>query len=135
MTSIIDFVTGFVTGGLLVSTTWGLFWLGVSLIGRARGTCGWPVVLKSTAAGVIPFSLVVALFWWIGGAASVTLWFGVGLLGMPSILSGLWLRRMPDGRRAGTHMVAGVKQLMAELLNTQQGCGGCDHEHTHETCG
>ncbi len=135
MTSLIDFVAGFVTGGLAVSTAWGLFWLGVSLKGRAQGTCGWPVVLKSTAAGAVPLLLIVVVLRWMGGAASMTLLFGIGLMGMPTVLSGLWLRRMPDGRRAGTHMVAGVRQLMAELLGTQQGCGGCHHEHKHETCG
>ncbi|HMS84780.1 MAG TPA: hypothetical protein PKD12_14100 [Nitrospira sp.] len=132
---LIEFVLGFVTGGLVVSASWGLFWLVVSLTGRVRGTCGWPVVLKGAVAGIVPLSLVVALLWWIGGAASPTLLFGVGLLGMPSVLLGLWLRRMPDGRLAGTHMVAGVKQLMGEILGTHQGCGGCQHEHKHETCG
>lgn len=132
---LIDFVLGFVTGGLVVSTAWGLFWLVVSLIGRARGTCGWLIVFKSTIAGVVPFSLVGALLWWMGGPTSLTLVFGVGLTGVPTLLLGLWLRRMPDGRRAGTHMVAGVRQLMAELLSPQQGCGGCHHEHTHESCG
>jgi hypothetical protein len=132
---IIDFVMGVVTGGFVVSAAWGLFWLGVSLRGRARGTCGWPVVLKSTVAGGVPLSLVVALLWWMGGAASLTLPFGVGLLGMPTVLSGLWLRRMPDGRLAGTHMVARVRQLMGEILGVHQGCGGCSHEHKHETCG
>ncbi len=136
MHPLIDFVLGFVTGGLLVSTAWGLFWLGISLVGRARGTCGWPIVLKSLVAGAVPLSLVSALLWWMGGTTRITLMFGIGLIGMPILLSALWLRRMPDGRRAGTHMVAGVKQLMAELLHAQQqGCGGCHHEHKHETCG
>ncbi|MBS0152770.1 MAG: hypothetical protein JSR31_17725 [Nitrospira sp.] len=132
---LIEFVLGVVSGGLVVSAAWGLFWLGVSLTGRARGTCGWPVVLKSVVAGIVPLSLVVAVLWWMGGSASMTLVFGVGLLGMPTVLLGLWLRRMPDGRRAGTHMVAGVRQLMGEILGAHQGCGGCDHEHKHETCG
>lgn len=133
--AIIDFIGGLVTGGLVVSTAWGMFWLSVSLMGRARGTCGWPVVLKSLAAGVVPLSLVVVLLWWMGGTANLTLLFWVGLMGMPTVLSGLWLRRMPDGRRAGTHMTAGVKQLKGEILGTHQGCGGCQHEHKHETCG
>ena len=135
MHPLIEFVLGFVTGGLVVSAAWGLFWLGVSLIGRGRGTCGWSVVLKSTVAGVVPLSLVGLLLWWLGGAAGMTLVFGAGLIGMPTVLLGLWMRWMPDGRRAGTHMVEGVRQLMAELLGTQQGCGGCQHEHKHETCG
>ncbi|MBK8275046.1 MAG: hypothetical protein IPP12_13360 [Nitrospira sp.] len=133
MHPLIEFVLGVVSGGLAVSTAWGLFWLGVSLKGRARGTCGWPVVLKSTVAGVVPLSLVAAVLWWMGGRANLA--FGIGVLGMPTLLLGLWLRRMPDGRRAGTHMVAGVRQLMGEILGTHQGCGGCDHEHKHETCG
>jgi hypothetical protein len=128
MHPLIEFVLGVVSGGLAVSTAWGLFWLGVSLKGRARGTCGWPVV-----AGVAPLSLVAAVLWWMGGRANLL--FGIGVLGMPTLLLGLWLRRMPDGRRAGTHMVAGVRQLMGEILGTHQGCGGCDHEHKHETCG
>jgi hypothetical protein len=133
--ALIDCVMGFVMGGLAVSTAWGLFWLGISLVGRTRGTCGWPVVFKSTVAAVVPLSLVGALLWWMGRTTSLTLAFGVGLIGMPAVLCGLWLRRMPDGRRAGAHMVVGVRQLMAELLSTHQGCGGCHHEHKHETCG
>lgn len=135
MHPLIELILGFVSGGLVVSTAWGLFWLGVSLTGRAKGTCGWPVVLKSMVAGVAPLSLGVAVLWWLGGAANLALPFGIGLLGVPILLLGLWLRRMPDGRRAGTHMVAGVRQLMGEILGTHQGCGGCDHEHKHETCG
>lgn len=135
MIPLIDFVMGFVTGGLVVSAAWGLFWLGVSLKGRAQGTCGWPVVLKSMAAGAVPLLLVVAFLWWMGGISSITPMFGVGLMGMPTVLLGLWLRRMPDGRLAGAHMISGVRQLMGEILGTHQGCGGCDHEHKHETCG
>ncbi|MFO0701906.1 MAG: hypothetical protein U0236_22040 [Nitrospira sp.] len=135
MHPLIEFVLGFITGGLVVSAAWGLFWLGVSLTGRARGTCGWPVIRKSMVAGVVPLSLVVAVLWWMGGTTSMTLVFGAGLGGMPTLLLGLWLRRMPDGRLAGTHMVAGVRQLMGEILGAHQGCGGCDHEHKHETCG
>ncbi len=135
MHALSDFFAGVVTGGLVVSTAWGLFWLGVTLIGRGRGTCGWPVVLKSAVAGVVPLSLVAAVLWWVGGTTNLTPVFGVGLLGVPTVLLGLWLRRMPDGRRAGTHLVAGVRQLMAELLGTQRGCGGCHPEHHHETCG
>jgi uncharacterized membrane protein YhaH (DUF805 family) len=135
MHPLIEFVLGFITGGLVVSVAWGLFWLVVSLMGRARKTCGWLVVLKSMVAGVVPLSLVVAVLWWTGGSANLALPFGIGLLGMPILLSGLWLRRMPDGQRAGTHMVAGVRQLMGEILGAHQGCGGCDHEHKHETCG
>ncbi len=132
MKLVLDLGGGFLTGGLLISTAWGLFWLVISLVGFHRGTCRGSIVLKSLVGGVVPFSLVAALMWWIGGIEQITLWFGVGLVGVPTVLSGMWVRRMPDGRRAGAHLAAGVRHLMSEILGSHQGCGGCHHDH--ETC-
>jgi hypothetical protein len=132
MKLVIDLCVGFLTGGLLISTAWGFFWLAISLVGLSRGTCRGRIVLKSLVGGVVPFSLVVALMWWIGGIEHITLSFGVGLVGVPMVLSGLWLRKMSDGQRAGTHLIAGIRHLMSEILGSHQGCSGCHHDH--ETC-
>jgi hypothetical protein len=60
--------------------------------------------------------------------------FGLGLLGMPAVLIGFGLRQAPDGQRAGTHMLDGIRHLKDELLGKHQGCGGCAHEHDSEGC-
>jgi hypothetical protein len=131
----IDFGAGFLAGGLALSAAWGLFWLVVSLVGLARHTCGWRIVLNSLTVGVVPLGLMGILVWWIGGARPLAPSFGVGLAGMPVLLLGLGLRSAPDGQRAGAHMLDGVRRLMDDLLGKHQGCGGCGHEHDHGGCG
>jgi hypothetical protein len=128
------FGAGFLAGGLAVSTVWGIFWFGIGLIGWSRRTCGWRIVLKGLAGGFVPLFLLLGLLWWRGGSGYDGLWFASGLVGMPAFLSILSLRPMPDGKTAGMHMVEGVRFLMADLLGTHQGCGGCNHAHDHETC-
>ena len=130
-----EWVAGFVAGGLALSTAWGFFWLGIGLVGVSRNTCGWPIVLKGGVGGGVPLVLAIALVWWMGAAGTLSTVFLLGLMGMPVILVALWLRPMPDGRRAGTHLVAGVHHLMDELLGRHQGCGGCHDGHDHGTCG
>lgn len=127
-------LAGFVAGGLALSAAWGLFWLAISLVGLSRRTCGWRIVFMSLVGGCVPLALAMTLVWWMGGLHRMTSEFVVGLMGMPMVLSGLWLRRMPDGQRAGTHLAAGVRHLMGELLGVHRGCGGCDDGHDHETC-
>ncbi|OQW36647.1 MAG: hypothetical protein A4E19_15075 [Nitrospira sp. SG-bin1] len=124
---------GFFTGGLALSAAWGLFWLTISLVGLSRRTCGWRMVFMSVVGGLVPLALAIALVWWVGGLERMTPVFAVGLLGMPTVLAGLWLRRMPDGQRAGTHLAAGARHLMEELLGAHRGCGGCQDGHDHET--
>lgn len=128
-------VAGFVTGGLALSAAWGVFWLIIGLVGVSRNTCGWPIVLKGGVGGAVPLGMAIVLVWWMGGVGQISTVFLVGLIGMPAILAGLWLRPMPDGRRAGTHLVAGVRHLVDELLGQHQGCGGCHDGHDHGTCG
>ncbi|MBH0203767.1 MAG: hypothetical protein HP496_16060 [Nitrospira sp.] len=130
----IELFIGILTGGLALSAAWGLFWVAISLVGLSRGTCGWPIVLKSAVGGFVPLCLAMVLLWWMGGVERVTSVFAVGLGGMPTVLVGLWLRRMPDGQRAGTHLSTGVRQLMDQLLGKHQGCGGCDDGHDHGSC-
>lgn len=129
----INFGTGVLVGGLSLSAGWGLFWLGVGLVGLARRTCGWRVVANGLTVGLLPLFLIAGLVRWTGGTVADPA-FGAGLLGMPALLCGLAWRRAPDGRRAGTHMLGGVRQLMEDLLARHHGCGGCDHEHHHEGC-
>lgn len=134
MRSLVEFGTGFLIGGLSLSAAWGLFWLGVGLIGLRRGTCGLRVVLNSLAVGLVPVGFIAGLLWWQGtGDAAPS--FGIGLAGMPLLMVALALRPAPDGRRAGAHMLGGVRQLMDDLLGAHHGCGGCDHEHDHAGCG
>jgi len=131
---LIESCAGFFTGGLALSAAWGLFWLAISLVGRIRGTCGWRIVFMSLVGGGVPLVLAIALVWGIGGLERMTSVFAVGFLGMPTVLTGLWLRRMPDGQRAGTHLAAGARHLMEDLLGSHQGCGGCDDRHDHRAC-
>lgn len=130
----IDGLAGFFTGGLALSAAWGLFWLTISLVGLRRGTCGWRVVCLSSVGGLVPLALATVLVWWMGGFERLTPVFAVGLMVMPTVLSGFGLRRMPDGQRAGTHLTAGVRHLMEDLLGVHQGCGGCRDGHDHGTC-
>jgi hypothetical protein len=128
---LIDSVAGFLTGGLALSAAWGLFWSAIGLVGLSRRTCGWRVVFMSVVGGCVPLALAIALVWWMGGHERLTSVFAVGLMGMPVVLAGLWLRRMPDGQRAGMHLAAGVRHLMENLLVVHQGCGGCHDGHDH----
>jgi hypothetical protein len=128
---LIDFGAGVLVGGLSVSAGWGLFWLGIGLVGLARGTCGWRVVANGLTVGLLPLFLIAGLVWWTGGTGAGPA-FGAGLLGVPIVLCGLAWRQAPDGRRAGRHLLAGVRRLMDDLLGRHRGCGGCDHEHHHE---
>ncbi len=130
-----EFMTGFLTGGFALSAAWGFFWLVIGLVGLGRQTCGWPIVLKGAIGGGVPLGLAIVLVWWMGGLGQITTVFLVGLMGMPVVLAGLWLRPMPDGKLAGTYLVEGVRHLMEELLGQHQGCGGCHDGHDHGTCG
>jgi len=125
---VIDFIAGAMAGGLGLSFCWGLFWLVVGSIGLSRGTCTWRVVANSALVGGLPVLLGAGLLW-ARGDIQATGTFILGLLMMPLLLLGLGLRKAPDGRRAGAHMLAGMRHLMEELLGEHQGCGGCSHEH------
>jgi hypothetical protein len=131
---LIDSCAGFLTGGLALSAVWGLFWSAISLIGLSRGTCGGRIVFMSLVGGFVPLALGITLVWWMDNVERVTSVFAVGLMGMPAVLAGLWLRRMPDGQRAGTHLAAGVRHLRENLLGAHRGCGGCHDGHDHRTC-
>jgi len=125
----IDFVLGVLVGGLGLSACWGLFWLAIGIAGLIRRTCGWRVVLNSLTVGAVPILLIATMFWWRGGGYGVSSSFAMGTMGMPIVLLGLGFRQAPDGRRAGTHMLEGVRQLMEELLGRHHECGGCGEEH------
>jgi hypothetical protein len=129
---LIDFGLGILGGGLTLSASWGLFWLAIGTVGLVRGTCSWRVVLNGLTVGVVPILLIAGLVWWHGGAYEVSSAFGMGMMSMPIVLLGFGLRQAPDGRRAGTHMLDGVRHLMDELLGKHHECGGCGHEHDHE---
>ena len=125
---VIEFGTGAIIGGLSLSACWGLFWLAVGIMGFSRGTCGWRVLLNSLAVGLAPLLLAWALFW-MRGAGPLGATFVAGLPLMPLALIALGLRPAPDGRRAGAHMLEGVRHLMDELLGKHHECGGCGHDH------
>ena len=127
----IAFGVGLLVGGLSLSACWGLFWLAIGTVGLIRGTCGWRVVLNSLTVGAVPLMLIAGLFWLHGGGYGVSSAFGMGIMGMPIVLLGFGLRQAPDGRRAGTHMLDGVRQLVDELLGRHHECGGCGEGHQH----
>ena len=131
---LIDSCAGFLTGGLALSAAWGLFWLTISLVGLSRRTCERRVVFMSLVGGFVPLALAIPLVWWMDHLERMTTAFAVGLIGMPAVLVALWLRRMPDGQRAGAHLAAGVRHLTGNLLGTHQGCGDCQDGHDHGTC-
>lgn len=128
---LIDGCAGFLTGGLALSAAWGLFWSAISLLGLSRRTCGWRVVFMSLTAGFVPLALTMTFVWWIGGLERMTSGFAAGLMGMPTVLAVLWLRRLPDGQRAGTHFAEEVRHLRADLLGAHRECGGCRDGHDH----
>lgn len=130
---LIDGFAGFLTGGLALSAAWGLFWLTISLVGLSRGTCPRRIVLMSLAGGCVPLALAIALVWWMGHLERMTSVFVMGLMGMPTVLGSLWLRRMPDGQRAGTHLAAAGRHLMGDLLGMHRGCVDCHDGHDHGT--
>jgi hypothetical protein len=126
--AIIDFVVGAMAGGLGLSLCWGLFWLVIGSIGLTRGTCTWRVVANSALVGGLPLLLGAGLLWVRGGVQEAWI-FSLGLLTMPLLVIGLGLRKAPDGQRAASHMRAGMRHLMEELLGEHRDCGGCGHEH------
>ena len=131
---LIDGCAGLLTGGLALSAAWGLFWLTISLVGLSRRTCERRIVFMSLVGGLVPLALAIPLVWWMDHLERMTTAFAVGLIGMPAVLVALWLRRMPDGQRAGAHLAAGVRHLTGNLLGTHQGCGDCQDGHDHGTC-
>jgi hypothetical protein len=133
--SIIDFGTGVIIGGLALSACWGLWWLIVGTVGYARGFGRPRVVMNSVAVGVSPLLLAWGLWWMRADALSSRIAFVGGLFVMPLLLTGLSLRRASDGRRVGQHMVEGIRHLRDELLGTHHECGGCDHDHDADTAG
>ena len=118
-------------GGLGLSACWGFFWCLIGAAGMRRRTCGWPVVLNSLTVCFAPLLLIAGLLWLREGAAGDSATFGAGLLAMPLVLASFGLRRAPDGKRAVTHLLEGVHQLMDERLGRHRACTGCGEEHPH----
>ncbi|HLZ32425.1 MAG TPA: hypothetical protein VKP13_00310 [Nitrospira sp.] len=131
---LLDLGMGVVVGGLAMSACWGLFWLAVGTMGLVRRTCRWLVVFNSLAVSAVPLMLLSGLVWLRGPAYATSPAFAIGLCVMPLVLVGLGLRQAPDGQRAATHMLGGVRHLRDELLGKHQTCGGCSHEHEEGSC-
>lgn len=125
----IDFGTGLLTGGLGLSAGWGLFWFVIGMVGYMRGTCSHRVLLNSLAGLTIPLLMLAALAWLWEPSRVPGFAFACGLGVMPLVLVVVGLRRAPDGRRAGVHMLGGVRYLMGTVLGAHQECGGCGGEH------
>ncbi len=126
---LIDLALGVLCGGLAISSCWGLFWLVVGTVGFSRGAGSARVIQNSVAVMILPLLFLSLLIWLRGPGLRAGLAFGAGLAVIPLVLLGLGIRRAPDGRRAGVHMLDGVRHLMEELLGKHRGCGGCDHDH------
>src|SRR5262245_40729997 len=118
----IDFGTGLLGGGLGLSAAWGRFWLLIGTVGYRRGTCSQRVILNSLAVFIIPLLMLAALAWWWDSQRMPEFAFFCGLGVMPLVLVAFGLRRAPDGRRAGAHMLGGVQQLMGTVLGAHQEC-------------
>lgn len=129
---IVPFPAGLAVGGLSLSAGWGLFWLGIATVGVARGTCDRRVWLNSLAVGGASLVLAGILLWGLGAAARVGVPFRLGLLGVPLLLLTVACRHAPDGRRAGAHLIEGIRDLAGQLLGRHQPCGGCSEGHCHE---
>lgn len=127
----ISFGIGLAVGGLGLSACWGFLWLFVGAAGVRRRTCGWSVVRNSLTVGFASLLLIAGLLWLRKGVDGDSSTFGAGLLVMPLVLAGFGLRRASDGRRAVTHLLEGVRQLMDKLLSRHQACTGCGEEHRH----
>ena len=130
----IGFAVGAAVGGLLLSAAWGLFWTGIGTIGLSRGTCGWRVAFNSMTIAVVPLFLA----WGLVSGVAISLprtAFVFGVATMPLALLGLGLRPAPDGRRAGTLMLEGIRHLMEALLGTHHHCDGCAHQHDPQQSG
>jgi hypothetical protein len=127
----IDFGTGLLAGGLGLSAGWGLLWSVIGTIGFMRGTCSQRIVLNGLAGLMIPLLMLAALAWLWGSSRMPGFWFVCGLGVMPLVLVAFGLRRAPDGRRVGVHMLGGVRHLMGTVLGAHQECGGCGGEHGH----
>lgn len=134
MSSALNFAVGALLGGLLLSAAWGLLWLVVGAIGLWRRTCNWRVVANSLVIAVVPLLLAWALLSVPDEITPDTV-FVVGLLVMPFILTGLALRPVSGGHRAGASMLRGIGLLIDDLLGRHQACGGCDHDHGPDVTG
>ena len=133
--NVIDFGMGEMTGGLALSACWGWLWLIIGTVGLGRGVCSPRVVMNSLVVGISPLVLGWGVWWLRAEAFSPDVAFVAGLLVLPLLLTGLGLRRAPDGRRVGLHMVEGIRHLRDELLGTHHECGGCDHDHRADKAG
>lgn len=125
----IEFGTGLLAGGLGLSACWGLFWLLIGSVGWIRGTCSWRVLLNGLVASGIPLLLVAVLAWFRDSIDAPGLAFVGGLSIMPLVVVTFGLRRAPDGRLTGAHMLGGVRHLMDKLLGRHETCGGCGNGH------
>jgi hypothetical protein len=125
----IDIVLGTLLGGLALSACWGWLWVVIGTVGFARGVCAGRVVVHSLTVGVIPLLLASSAWWMRYDMVSSNLALIGGLFVMPLIVLGLGVRKAADGRRAGLHMIDGIRHLKDELLEGHHDCGGCDHPH------
>ena len=132
---VIDFGMGVMIGGLTLSACWGWLWLIIGTVGVARGACSLRVVMNSLVVGISPLVLGWGVWWLRAEAFSLNVPFVVGLFVLPLLLTGLGLRKAPDGRRVGLHMLEGIRHLRDELLGTHHECGGCDHDHGADRAG
>jgi hypothetical protein len=133
--NVVDFGMGVIIGGLALSACWGWLWLIIGTVGLARGVSSLRVVMNSLAVAVSPLVLAWGAWWLRAEAFSPTVAFVAGLCVLPLLLTGLGLRKAPDGRRVGLHMLEGISRLKDELLGTHHECGGCDHDHGADRAG
>lgn len=127
----ISFMLGLGLGGLGVSACWGLFWSVLAVLGVWRGTSQWQVVRASLTAGTVPLLLALGVIWMVDPARLATWPFLIGAAGVPAILVGLGLRKMPDGTLVGERLIGGARTMIDTMLGRHHECGGCGEEHHH----
>lgn len=124
-----DFGMGVIMGGLALSACWGWLWTIVGAVGVARGVCRLRVVMNGLVVGISPLLLGLAAWWMRPGVVAADGAFLAGVSVMPLLLTGFALRRAPDGRAVGVHLVHDVRRLKDDLLGTHRDCGDCGRDH------
>ena len=89
----------------------------------------------SVIENAVPLTLAAAVLWTMNGGRATTWPFLAGVVTLPVLLTGMALRKLPDGTRVGERLLGGTHTMMDTMLGKHSGCGGdcggCGDEHHH----